>query len=73
MSKYMSYICDICGTEIVGHSAHAVAEESARIKLWPPGAYRAGPGQNIDLCQECFNRFVSFLETAKSESEDNFE
>lgn len=67
MSKYMSYICDICGAEIVGHSAHAVAEESARLKLWEPGAYRAAPGQNIDLCLDCFNRFVSFLENVKSE------
>ncbi len=49
MSKYMSYICDICGTEIVGHSAQAVAAESAQLKLWPPGEYRAGPGQRIDF------------------------
>lgn len=50
MSKYMSYICDICGKEIIGHSAQAVAAESAQLKLWPPGEYRAGPGQRIDLC-----------------------
>ncbi len=36
MSKYMSYICDICGKEIIGHSAQAVAAESAQLKLWPP-------------------------------------
>lgn len=61
MSKTMSYICDICGTEIVGHSAQAVAGESALIKLWTPGEYRAGPGQRIDLCLECYDRFVRYM------------
>ena len=62
MSKQMLYICDICGAEIVGPSAHAIAQDSAQIKLWGPGDYRAGPGQRMDLCLDCFNRFVSFLE-----------
>jgi hypothetical protein len=61
MSKYMSYICDICGKKIVGHSAQVVAGESAQIKLWAPGDYRAGPGQRMDLCLDCYERFVSFM------------
>ncbi len=61
MSKTMSYICDICGTEIVGHSAQAVAGESALIKLWTPGEYRAGPGQRIDLCLSCYEKFVRYM------------
>ncbi len=67
MSRRMSYICDICGREIIGHSAQVVAAESARIKLWGPGEYRAGPGQQMDLCMTCYNRFVNFLESSDRE------
>lgn len=69
MSRRMSYICDICGTEIKGHSAEAISDKSARIKLWAPGEYRAGGGQQIDLCINCYEGFVNFLETGRSESE----
>lgn len=63
MSKTMSYICDICGAEIIGHSARAVAGESALIKLWTPGEYRAGPGQRIDLCLNCYEKFVNLIDS----------
>ena len=63
MSKTMSYICDICGAEIVGHSAQAIAGESALIKLWVPGEYRAGPGQRMDLCLGCYERLIKFIES----------
>lgn len=66
MSKSVSYLCDICGKEIFGHSVQAVAGETALIKLWPPGEYRAGPGQRMDMCLECFEQFVNFLDGAKS-------
>ena len=66
MSKTMSYICDVCGAEIVGHSAQAVAGESALVKLWTPGEYRTGSGQRIDLCLNCYEKFVAFLEGGES-------
>lgn len=69
MSKTMSYICDICGAEIIGHSAQAAASESAVIKLWTPGEYRAGPGQRMDLCLDCYARFVRFVESEASSNE----
>ncbi len=69
MSKTMSYICDICGAEIIGHSAQAISGESALIKLWSPGEYRAGPGQRIDLCMRCYERFVRFIESEVQEDE----
>ena len=69
MSKTMSYICDICGAEIIGHSAQAAASESAVIKLWTPGEYRAGPGQRIDLCLGCYERFVRFIESGATTDE----
>ena len=68
MSKHVSYICDICGAEILGQTQMACAE-SARIQLWTPGEYRAGPGQRMDLCLSCYERFVNFLESDR-ERED---
>ena len=67
MGKQILYTCDICGKEIKGHSAQAVAGVSAQIKLWTPGDYRAGPGQRIDLCEDCFVKFVAFLEGGERE------
>lgn len=67
MGKQILYTCDICGKEIKGHSAQAVAGVSAQIKLWTPGDYRAGPGQRIDLCEDCFAKFVAFLEGGERE------
>ena len=69
MSKTMSYICDICGAEIIGHSAQAAASESALIKIWTPGEYRAGPGQRMDLCLDCYERFVRFVESEADSNE----
>ena len=68
MSRQMSYICDICGVEIEGHSAGAISGKSAQIKLWAPGEYRAGGGQRFDLCVDCYERFVDFLETGRSDN-----
>lgn len=67
MSRRMSYICDICGREITGHSAEAIASVSARIQFWGPGDYRSGSGQRMDLCMDCYERFVSFLENGRDE------
>lgn len=67
MSRQMSYICDICGAELQGHSAHDIASESAQIKMWAPSEYRAGGGQRFDLCINCYEKFVNFLESGRSE------
>lgn len=69
MSRRMSYICDICGREIVGHSAQAVAAVSARICFWGPGEPRTNTGQRMDLCMTCYDRFVSFLENGRNDEE----
>lgn len=69
MSKTMSYICDICGAEIIGHSAQAAASKSALIKLWTPGEYRAGPGQRMDLCLDCYEQFVRLVESGAASNE----
>lgn len=69
MSKKTSYICDICGAETTGCSVNAVAQKMAMIKLWSPGEHRAGLGQQIDMCLDCYNRFVNFLDGAKMDLE----
>lgn len=70
MSKYMSYICDICGRDIEGPSAQAISEKTALIKLWGPGEYRAGGGQRKDLCLNCYEKFVNFLDGGNCGDED---
>lgn len=62
MSKKTTIECDICGSRI---SENTLQKESAKIQLWPPCDYRAGPGQRIDMCLKCFKKFVVFLEENK--------
>lgn len=59
MSKRTEVICDRCGREIEDYD---IKISSARIDLWAPGVLRGSPGQRIDLCQECYEKFVSFME-----------
>lgn len=69
MSRRMSYICDVCGAGITGHSAESISGKSAQIKLWSPGEYRAGGGQRFDFCLNCYEQFVGFLETGRAKEE----
>ncbi len=60
MSRKTSILCDRCGIEIPSFQAK---EESAMIKLWAPGDYRASGGQRIDLCMLCYQKLINFLES----------
>lgn len=60
MSKMEMVVCDKCGKEI---EAWRAKQDSAKLQVWGPDAYRAGPGQRFDLCEECYNKFIQFLET----------
>lgn len=62
MSKKTFIACDVCGIEI---SPLRAKEESAQIKLSAPNEYRGNGGQRIDLCLECYEEFVNFLENGK--------
>ena len=59
MSRKTEVICDRCGTEI---TAYDIKISSARIDLWGIGVPRSYIAQRIDLCENCYNDFVSFLE-----------
>lgn len=59
MSRITICTCNKCGKEI---GSYSLKDESAKILLNSPGEYRGVGGQRIDLCIECFDKFISFLE-----------
>lgn len=58
MSKREEITCDKCGKDI---PVWLAKECSAKITIDIPGEPR-GCGQRIDLCTECYEKFVDFLE-----------
>lgn len=64
MSRKTEVYCDRCGREITDYD---IKISSARIDLWGIGVPRSYGGQRIDLCQECYEKFVSFMEGAENE------
>ncbi len=65
MSKVETITCDKCGAEIPYINNVQVSEKSARIDLYAIGQRRTCPSQRIDLCEDCFQEFINFLEQAK--------
>lgn len=59
MSRKTEVLCDRCGREIPGYD---IKISSARIDLWAPGVLRSYRGQRIDLCEDCYEELVGFLE-----------
>ena len=64
MSRPEVIICNKCGKEIATWRA---TECSAKIQLWGVGEHRYGNFQRIDLCEECYEKFVAFLESGSEE------
>ncbi len=62
MSQKTEVFCDRCGREITDYD---IKISSAKIHLWGVGEPRSYGGQRIDLCVECYNRFVDFLERSE--------
>ena len=62
MSRVSKIVCDRCGREIVAINNAQVSETSARIDLYPIGCNRTCPSQRIDLCEDCNQEFINFLE-----------
>ena len=63
MSKVEAIICDKCGKELTAINNAQISKTSARIDLYPIGQPRTYPSQRIDLCAECYEQFINFLET----------
>ena len=62
MSRRTEVICDRCGKEIIDYD---IKISSARLDIWGLGVPRSYPGQRIDLCQECYEQFVDFMEKSE--------
>lgn len=72
MSRVTQISCDRCGKEIKNkhdgyHPNYNPKTVSAKIQLWPVGEYRGSQGQRIDLCEECYEKFINFLESEVEE------
>ncbi|MBR2388137.1 MAG: hypothetical protein IKB02_09845 [Clostridia bacterium] len=59
MSQKVEVVCDRCGREITSYD---IKISSAKIQLWAVGEHRSMPGQRIDLCEDCYEKFVNFIE-----------
>ena len=64
--------CDKCGKNIENplecyNKNYALRHVSAKITFWPVGEPRSSFGQRIDLCEDCCNDFVKFLEGGRAE------
>lgn len=63
MSRSLKYFCDRCGKEIENVINNMqLSEKSARIDLYAVGKNRTVPSQRIDLCEDCYQEFINFLE-----------
>lgn len=67
MAQKTEIVCDRCGKEISNPingycPTYALKNYSAKITLWPVGEPRSSFGQRIDLCPDCYEEFVGFME-----------
>ena len=70
MAQKREITCDRCGAGIIDLDRcgnNMVKEYSAKIHYWGVGQPRSYGEQRIDLCAECANKFVEFLENGKDE------
>lgn len=59
--------CDKCGADIPCYNNMAISENSALIQLFGVGECRTAKPQRIDLCPECCEKFVNWLESEAEE------
>ena len=62
MSRSLKYFCDRCGKEFEVINNKQLSDKSARIDLYEIGQQRTCPSQRIDLCEDCYQKFINFLE-----------
>ena len=63
MSRVQKFYCDKCGKEIKDViNNKQLSEKRARIDLYAVGKNRTAPSQRIDLCEDCYQEFINFLE-----------
>lgn len=67
MAQTTKITCDRCGKELshpMGYNcpAYILKKISAKITLWGVGEARSTFGQRIDLCTDCYEKFIDFME-----------
>ena len=62
MAKIEIITCDRCGKELTAINNAQISQTSARIDLYAIGQPRTYASQRIDLCEDCYEQFINFLE-----------
>ena len=55
-------ICDRCGKTKSLQTKNDIIISFAKIDLWQVGQHRTDAPQRIDLCEECYEQFINYLE-----------
>ncbi len=55
-------MCDRCGKTKPMRTKNDIIISFAKIDLWSIGQHRTDAPQRIDFCEECYEKFVNFLE-----------
>lgn len=55
-------ICNRCGKQREIRTKNDIIISFAKIDLWQVRQHRTEAPQRIDLCEECYEKFVDFLE-----------
>ena len=58
----IQYSCDRCGNKRQICTKNDIIVSFAKIDLWRVGQHRTDAPQRIDLCENCYEKFVDFLE-----------
>ena len=68
MSRVEKIFCDRCGKELAFVNNVQLSKQSARIDLYAIGERRTCQSQRIDLCEDCYEEFINFLENGNEEN-----
>lgn len=63
--RIQKIVCDRCGKEFETVNNQQLSEVSARLDLYPIGCRRTCPEQRIDLCEDCYQEFINFMENSR--------
>ena len=68
MSQFCKLICDKCKNDIIISNSKSITNNSAKICFWDVDVPRGeNVASRIDLCPECAEKFVNWLESELSE------
>ena len=62
-----SMCCNKCGKDIPCYNNMAITENSALIQVYGVGERRTSQPQRIDLCPDCYQKFINWFESEVTE------